>query len=143
MRQSGRVELLQEVAYEYGKLVQITGGRDEVLAPQRPVVFDQVVFTFEHGVITVEAQGDDDTVEVRQGLGTAAYRYVLTDEEPLGRFVGRGVQWIWLLRNQQGYQDGFQIEFKSEGEYLALQMICEASMLRIAVLRDPGLSVRL
>lgn len=137
------VDLLQEIAYEYGKLVQITGGRDEVLVPQRPVVFDQVVLSFEQGVVTIVAQGDDDTVEVRQGLGTAVHRYVLTDTEPLSRFVGHGAQWVWLLRNQQGYQDGFQIEFKSEGDYLAVQLICEASMLRIAVVRDPGLSVPL
>jgi hypothetical protein len=137
------VDLLQEIAYEYGKLVQITGGRDEVLVPQRPVVFDQVVLTFEHGVVTVAAQGDYDTVDVRRGLGTAAHTYVLTDTEPLSRFVGHGAQWVWLLRNQQGYQDGFQIEFKSETDCLALQMICEVSLLRISVLRDPGLAVRL
>ena len=136
------VDLLQEVAYEYGKLVQITGGRNEVLVPQRPVVFDQVVLTFKRGVLTVAAQGDDDTVDVRQGVGTAACRYVLTEREPLSRFVGGGAQWVWLLSNQQGFQDGFQIEFKNEGDYLGLQMICEASMLRIAVLRNPGLSVR-
>jgi hypothetical protein len=144
MRQSvPLMDLVQEVAYEYGNLVKITGGRDEVLLPQRPVAFDQVALTFERGVMTVIAQGDDDTVELRQGLGTAAYTYELTGGEPLSGFVGRGVQWVWLLRNQQGYQDGFQIEFKGEDDRLALQMICEASMLRIALLYDPDLSVRL
>ena len=137
------MDLLQEVAYEYGKLVRIIGGRDEALVPQRPLVFDEVVLTFERGVATVVAKGDDDTVEVRPGLGAAAHRYVLTDGEPLSRFVGHGALWVWLLCNQQGYQDGFQIEFKNEGERMALQMICEASMLRIAILRDPEISVRL
>jgi hypothetical protein len=102
---------------------------------------------FDEGVLLVEVNPDYDDVHVS-----------LTPEGPIGLTYwpdtrcldvtstplyaglrGSGSTWRWLLRNQQGYTDAFQIELEPEGEPVTLQYLGIASMLKVRhVIPLPG-----
>jgi hypothetical protein len=39
--------------------------------------------------------------------------------------------WPWVLRNQQGYDDGFQIELGMAADPIAIQIMAAASYLQV------------
>jgi hypothetical protein len=45
--------------------------------------------------------------------------------------MGLSSAWRWLLRNQQGYRDGFQIEFGPAESTITLQYLAIASRLEL------------
>lgn len=50
---------------------------------------------------------------------------------------GAGSTWRWLLRNQQGYTDAFQIELGDAGEETTLQYLAIASKLEVRLVSAP------
>lgn len=117
-------------AEDWGSLVAVLGCRevgseDDGDNPR----YDEFVFRFERGTITVTAMPDDDTVRLSNQGPTLPHRRDLTAIEPWDRLVGSGVLWMWTLTNQKGYQDGFQLELGRPGFVWSLQLTCEASSL--------------
>lgn len=102
-----------------------------------------VHFGFDEGFLSVEVDPRHDEVDVSfnalaepsplrhrpdalrhdvrpDRLGAGAYRDVL----------GLSSTWRWLLVNQQGYRDAFQIEFGPAGAEVTLQYLALASALQ-------------
>ncbi|MFI5897067.1 DUF6334 family protein [Actinoplanes sp. NPDC051513] len=95
-----------------------------------------VQFRFDEGYLQVEVDPDDDTVEVpfdprhRPPLHHWASRSVPRQmNQRYADLLGRTSAWRWLLRNQQQYEDGFQIELSTPSSTTALQYLAMASRL--------------
>ena len=133
-------DLLSRVVNEFGDLVAVLGARSEPAIPAQPTVFEQYSFRFDRGTLTVAADGSDDSVRLIEGETTLPHRAPLTLVEPWSGAVGRGVLWAWLLTNQSGFVDGFQIEFGwgsgTPNGNLGIQLVCEASALTAAMVRE-------
>ena len=96
-----------------------------------------VQFRFEEGYLSVEANPDDDTVDA---TFEPAHRPVLRHWEAdsvrrdasdrYADVLGRDSARRWVLTSQQGYRDGFQIEFGAAAGVLTHQYQMEASHLR-------------
>jgi hypothetical protein len=75
---------------------------------------DAVEMRFERTVATIYIEPEFDTLCVElteMKVGSGCYIKVATSLNPWDWLVGRPLSWIWLLRNQQGYEDGFRFEF--------------------------------
>jgi hypothetical protein len=56
----------------------------------------------------------------------------LSEFSPWKSFLGKHLMWFWALTNQQGYQDGFQLEFAGTSpDIAAVQLIAMAGTVRI------------
>jgi hypothetical protein len=97
-----------------------------------------VALDFDQGKLVVEVNPDDDTVAIRLSQNVEllhwadAIAYERTDESPWSSRLGANCVWRWLLTNQQGYQDGAQVELSRDGQYFVVQWIAQASSLRTA-----------
>jgi len=69
-------------------------------------------------------------------------RHWLSDAVPTGTdqpdagLLGRDSAWRWVLRNQQGYQDAFQIELSTPSSTTTLQYLAMASRLYVRHVHD-------
>jgi hypothetical protein len=107
-----------------------------------------VELQFDEGVLLVEVNPDHDDVHVSltPPEGPIALTYWpdtrctdVTSTPPYAGLAGSGSTWRWLLRNQQGYTDAFQIELEPEGEPITLQYLGIASVLKVRhVIAVPG-----
>ena len=82
----------------------------------------------------LSAQQDDDTIkltQVKPDFGKKEYQNIIKLQHPLKDVIGNTVVWSWLLKNNQGYIDGFQIAIRGIGEF---QFMVEASFIRISKL---------
>ncbi|MGI8591400.1 MAG: DUF6334 family protein [Nakamurella sp.] len=120
-------ELMKRVVDGFGALISLAGGSVDPVDPAFPARFDQYEFAFEHGYLTVSAAADDDTVRLTTGRMTLPYAVQLTDSAPWSAAVGSGVMWIWTLQNQNGYQDGVQVQFGWSSGNVTAQLMCMAS----------------
>jgi hypothetical protein len=86
----------------------------------------------------VEVNPGDDTVEItfdrtRQPelvhWTVDTVRHDATDR--YGHVLGLSSSWRWILSNQQGYQDGFQIEFGPPQSTVTIQYLALGSRLEI------------
>jgi len=93
--------------------------------------FDEYVLGFETQSIVISAEPQDDTIRVQYGGATLPFREDLTAREPWRTLVGCGVIWAWKLTNQNGYHDGYQIEFARPGECWAIQFMSEGGALSL------------
>lgn len=97
-----------------------------------------IELTFEEVVASVYAEGEFDTIRIElaplRALDECEVRDV-TASKPWFQAVGCTAGWIWLLRNQQGYEDGMRLEFGMPGgEAVAtVTLIVVASVLEIYV----------
>ncbi len=121
----GELGNLVAVFGSYREVIPVDGGDDR---------FDNYSFQFDSGCLSVTASGEDDTIIVSNGTSEVAQKDDLTEVDPWAKFVGCGLLWMWTLRNQQGYVDGFQVEFSNPGALHSVQLICEASALTTYVL---------
>jgi hypothetical protein len=102
-----------------------------------------VQFRFDEGYLHVEVDPDDDTVEVSfdPQQRPPLRRWVSdslpapTDQHYAG-LLGRTSAWRWVLRNQQGYEDAFQIELSTPSSTTTLQYIAMASRLHLRHVND-------
>jgi hypothetical protein len=97
-----------------------------------------VQFRFSEGFLQVEVDPDDDTVEVsfdashRPPLRCRASK--ATSISMNGRYanlLGSNCSWWWLLRNQQQYEDAFQIELGPRSSTTTFQYLAMASRLHL------------
>jgi Family of unknown function (DUF6334) len=122
--------LIKEMVDSYGVLTEVREG--ERLGANGPV---SITLAFEHGSVLVAAQPDADTITMR--AVTSADGANVSAERPWRDAVGRGLIWIWTLRNQHGYEDGCQLEFgdvtrHDRPRYLCVQLVVAASTLHVA-----------
>ncbi len=102
-----------------------------------------VQFRFTEGYLQVEVDPDDDTVEVSfDPLHRPPLRHWATDSvshqvnEPYAALLGRDCAWWWVLRNQQQYEDAFQIELGASPSTMTLQYLAMASRLHLRHVND-------
>jgi hypothetical protein len=107
-------------------------GRDWIVA---------VEMRFESRVASIYAESELDTISVRLGdvkVDEDCYLEVASKAAPWIDAVGRSLRWIWLLQNQEGYEDGVRFEFapSTEGqEALEVTLLAIASGVRIYICR--------
>jgi hypothetical protein len=102
-----------------------------------------VQFRFDEGYLHVEVDPDHDTVEVtfdprqrpplRHWMSDSAA--IQTDQHSAS-LLGMTSAWRWLLRNQQGYEDAFQIELSTPSSTATLQYLAMASRLHLRRVSD-------
>lgn len=96
-----------------------------------------VEFRFDEGYFAVEVDPDHDEVEV--SFDESAPSPLRHWDEVVRRdaadiyadVVGLTSTWRWLLVNQQGYHDGFQIEFGPADSTVTVQYLAAASRLEL------------
>lgn len=112
------------------------------LAQVRHVVDDEddrwlvaVQFRFDEGFLGIEVDPDHDEVDLSfDESGWPALRdwsdVVRRDAaDAYADVIGLSSAWRWLLCNQQGYRDGFQIEFGPADSTITVQYLAAASRL--------------
>jgi hypothetical protein len=94
-----------------------------------------VQFRFDEGFLAIEVDPDHDEVELSfDEAGPSALRHWddvvrLDAADVYADVLGLSSAWRWLLCNQQGYRDGFQIEFGPADSTITVQYIAAASRL--------------
>ena len=132
---SDPLALLHQVANDAGSLVQV----QRVTWNELPNDVASFVLTFQKMQLTVNAR-DDDTVELVEGAIASNPEYSLQtgDEYPWSEAIGKPIRWGWLMTNQQGYQDGIQIEFAHNvaEPSTIVQMVAVSSSLRVFCVQE-------
>jgi Family of unknown function (DUF6334) len=110
-----KTEKLLEVRYSV--FDSDSGGTDWIEA---------VEIRFENIVATIYVESDFDTLRVELDevkVSSDCHIKVVTSEKPWNVLIGRKVAWIWLLTNQQGYEDGLRLEFTSTQKKKELKIV--------------------
>lgn len=98
---------------------------------------EAIEMRFEHSVATIYVEADFDTLRLELSdmkIGSDSYAQDATSLRPWQSVLNRPLSWIWVLTNQQGYEDGFRFEFAmSEGEKVSgiITLIGIASSIQI------------
>lgn len=100
----------------YDKVEKLVGVRYAVFDDDSEgrVFVTAVEMRFESIVATVYVEPDYDTLRLELGemrVDPDCIAKAATSTEPWAKAVGKTLSWIWLLTNQQGYEDGFRFEF--------------------------------
>ena len=98
---------------------------------------DAIEMRFEGAVASAYADRDFDTIRLELGELTIrenCYVKIATSLKPWETVVGTSPVWIWLLTNQQGYEDGLRLEFSSiqenrRGNVITLVVIASAILV--------------
>jgi hypothetical protein len=125
---------LYDFVYEIGNIVSVIGCNE--LEPVKAFEFkhfDEVQFVCKHGIFTVVAEGEFDTVGLKMTESELPFKRVISRTEPWIRVIEKSIKWAWLLTNQQGYTDGFQFEVRTDGGYVNVQLMCAASSFSVHV----------
>jgi hypothetical protein len=130
---------------------------DEELTGLRRVVAHRLVFSdgslpmcvayslrFREAVLLIEVDPDTDSIVLTVGSGPELQftdgdlpvPLDLTTEAPWATVRGALAGWRWLLTNQQGFTDGFQLELVTDGGSTTFQWMAEASQLRCVQVPD-------
>jgi hypothetical protein len=78
---------------------------------------EAIEMRFENTVATIYVESDFDTLRLELSemkVDSDCYITDATSVKPWDSVVGKHLSWIWLLRNQQGYEDGIRFEFSSK-----------------------------
>lgn len=102
----------------YDKAEKLIGVRYSVFDNRLdgPDWIDAIEMRFETTVTTIYVEPDFDTLRLELSemkVGSDCYIKVATSVKPWDDVVGRPLAWVWLLTNQQGYEDGFRFEFST------------------------------
>jgi hypothetical protein len=99
---------------------------------------DAIEMRFENDTIaTIYVEAEFDTLRLELSevkLNEDCSIKVATSVKPWADVVGGALAWMWLLTNQQGYEDGFRFEFsskKEEGKYTIITLLGIASRIEI------------
>lgn len=78
---------------------------------------DAIEMRFENDTIaTIYVEAEFDTLRLELSemkLNEDCSIKVATSVKPWNEVLGRNLSWIWLLSNQQGYEDGLRFEFST------------------------------
>lgn len=77
---------------------------------------EAVEMRFEETVATIYVKSDFDTLRLELSemkVGSDCYIKDATSVRPWDGVLGKHLSWIWLLKNQQGYEDGLRFEFST------------------------------
>jgi len=125
-----------EILYENAE--KLTGVKYSVFDAGRdgPDWITAVEMRFENTVATVYVGPDYDTLRVElteMKVDSDCYTKLVTSMIPWDGLIGRPISWIWLLKNQQGYEDGIRFEFLSREKEIPIiiTMIGIASSIKI------------
>lgn len=80
---------------------------------------------FGNGSAYVCVNPDYDTLSVSDSPPAGPFNLQCIDvsrEAPWNSALGMRIQWIWRMQNQQGYEDGIQIEFHLEDSAQSLEV---------------------
>lgn len=104
-----------------------TDGKDWIVA---------VEMQFEGTVATIYVEPEFDTLRLEldeMKVDSECYIELATLVEPWNGAIGQPVSWIWILKNQQGYEDGMRFEFLSREKEtpVIVTMIGIASSIQI------------
>ncbi|MBL8204347.1 MAG: hypothetical protein JNM09_08960 [Blastocatellia bacterium] len=95
---------------------------------------DAVELQFEGVVVTIYAETDFDTIQIELSelrVREDCYVKEATSLNPWDKVTGKLLEWIWLLINQQGYEDGYRFEFSSKGVKEVITFVVIASRIQI------------
>jgi len=121
-----------KVTYEYGKLISVYY-HESVFDDGSPSMLSAIQLQFEAGDVYHEALCDTDEITCNSNLVDSYDNSInVSKTEPWKTIIGNEVNWIWNLKNQQGYDDGIQYEFKtSQTETQMIQLLVMASEIKI------------
>jgi hypothetical protein len=125
---------LYDFVYEIGNIASVVGCNE--LEPVKDFEFkrfDEVQFVCEHGIFTVVAEGEYDTVGMKMTESTLPFQRDISNTEPWIQVIEKSIEWAWLLTNQQGYTDGFQFEVRTTDGHVNVQLMCVASSFSVHV----------
>lgn len=92
-----------------------------------------IVLNFESATIEIGVNDIDDTIMLKKlpALSNAALK---TDPD-LAELVGSKVDYVWMLTNHRGYQDGIELEFIDDANReFVLRIVAMASAIQVHLL---------
>jgi hypothetical protein len=98
---------------------------------------DAIEMQFENIVATIYVEAEFDTLRLELSemkLNEDCFIKVATSLTPWAEAVGGSLAWIWLLKNQQGYEDGFRFQFSlknQERKHTIITLLGIASSIEI------------
>ncbi len=126
-----------DVAFEFGLLTAVRlGGFEEQPKTSDPWFNTTVELFFERGTFVVRALPEFDTVETIATPGLPSSLPKSIPDGPWGSVIGRDLIYLWVLTNHQGYEDGIQMEFRTDDGFFQIQLMVEASAFRWYTLTD-------
>ncbi|MBL7252774.1 hypothetical protein JKJ07_00445 [Actinoplanes sp. LDG1-01] len=112
--------------------------------PDDPAWLLAVQFGFAEGCLQIEVDPGTDTIEVSfdpsrppplRHWGSAVMPRQMNQH--YGGLVGQDASWWWILRNQQQYEDAFQIELSTSASMTTtLQYLAMASRLYLRHVKE-------
>jgi hypothetical protein len=96
-----------------------------------------VLLKFSDTEVYFLANEDDDTIQLH--LKCQDEKILLKQSEDIFcSVVGKAVRWLWVMTNNQGYQDGIQLEFANsiEEDPIIVQFMVIASRISIRVITE-------
>jgi Family of unknown function (DUF6334) len=97
--------------------------------------YQELVFVFEHGTLRIACDADSDEVVVTaDGPGNELPEVA---EQPLIASVGKVIEQAWAMKNDRGFDDGFQlrcIDLDTRAE-VSVQVEAAAGTLMLAEVR--------
>jgi len=109
-----------------------------------PKLVTRVDLAFEKCAVAVVANGDDDTISLELELpdqDVDATVHDVTNDTPWSDKIGKPLLWGWAMINQQGYEDGIQLEFaetvEDQSRTIQLMVIGSSIEYRDVMVRDP------
>lgn len=130
--------LMRRIVEEFGPLLGVIGSSEFSPLEQGSRSFDEISLQFKGGEVTITANAEDDSIQLREGGPEFPATFDLSGNSPWLSTIGSGVIWVWTLENQQGYVDGIQLEFNKDGVQADVQFICEASALSVRLFLPGG-----
>lgn len=117
-----------KIVLEFGRLKSV----HSFTFVELPNNISAIQLSFEKGDVFHEALADTDEISCSTSL---IENYEISSDISKAStwvpVIGKEVLWIWRLTNQQGYQDAIQYSFTSgEGE-IFIQLIVEASTIKL------------
>jgi hypothetical protein len=123
---------LYDFVNELGKIISVIGCRE--LEPENEhqrMSFNEIEFVCEHGLFTVVADDELDTVSLKLAESSTTFRKDISGTEPWIRVIEKPILWAWLLTNQQEFTDGFQFEVGTPDGFVAVQLMCQATSFEV------------
>ena len=122
---------MRRVTDDFGILLSVGGRREVGFDGDGVQKFEEITLEFAHGRLSVLAVGADDSIEITESKRPSGAQADLSATDVWQQALGSRAIWTWSMRNQQGFHDGFQIEFSRPGIQCDIQFMVEASTLSV------------